>query len=126
MHVICPQGRCKAKATGKSISQLAEHLLVAGLARRRDKDRDPEVRALCFLFRQVAKRVAFPPVVGPDDVIPRWRTNPFLFEDGKVFKEGDDLMCAVRYALMMLRNASTEKSYRDFRRPLQYQKLSIY
>ena len=28
---------------------------------------------------------------------------------GKVVKEGDDLMCATRYALMMLRHASTAK-----------------
>jgi hypothetical protein len=37
-----------------------------------------------------------------------------------VVKDGDDLMAATRYALMMLRFASTEKSYRDFRRPLNY------
>jgi hypothetical protein len=47
-------------------------------------------------------------------------------KDGKVVKEGDDLMCATRYALMMLRFASTEKSYRDFRRPLTYPKAAIY
>ena len=29
--------------------------------------------------------------------------------DGKVWAEGDDLLCAVRYALMMLRYARTEK-----------------
>src|SRR6516225_3580482 len=35
-------------------------------------------------------------------------------KDGKVVKEGDDLMCATRYALMMLRHASTAKSYHNF------------
>ena len=29
-------------------------------------------------------------------------------KDGKVVKEGDDLMCATRYALMMLRHATTQ------------------
>jgi hypothetical protein len=33
-------------------------------------------------------------------------------KDGKVVKEGDDLMCATRYALMMIRHASTTKSGR--------------
>jgi phage terminase large subunit-like protein len=47
-------------------------------------------------------------------------------KDGLVVKEGDDLMCATRYALMMLRFASTEKSYRDFRRPLNYPKAAVY
>jgi len=41
-------------------------------------------------------------------------------KDGKVVKEGDDLMCATRYALMMLRHASTAKSYHNFRRKLDY------
>jgi hypothetical protein len=41
-------------------------------------------------------------------------------------KEGDDLMAATRYAIMMLRHAQTAKGYQDFRRPLNYQKLSIY
>ena len=47
-------------------------------------------------------------------------------KDGRVVKDGDDLMCATRYALMMLRYASTEKSYRDFRRPLSYPKAVVY
>jgi phage terminase large subunit-like protein len=47
-------------------------------------------------------------------------------KDGKVVKEGDDLMCATRYAIMMLRHASTNKSYRDFRRPLNYPKAAVY
>jgi hypothetical protein len=47
-------------------------------------------------------------------------------KDGKVVKEGDDLMAATRYALMMLRHASTAKSYKDFRRPLNYPKSAIF
>ena len=46
-------------------------------------------------------------------------------KDGLVVKEGDDLMCATRYALMMLRYASTSKSYRDFRRTLSYPKVTV-
>ena len=46
-------------------------------------------------------------------------------KDGLVVKEGDDLMCATRYAVMMLRHASMARSYQDFRRPLAYPKLSI-
>jgi phage terminase large subunit-like protein len=47
-------------------------------------------------------------------------------KDGKVVKEGDDLMCATRYALMMLRFASTAKSYHSFRRPLTYPKVGYF
>src|SRR5262245_53756030 len=47
-------------------------------------------------------------------------------KDGKVVKEGDDLMCATRYALMMLRFASTARNYHNFRRPLVYQKNGYF
>jgi len=43
-------------------------------------------------------------------------------KDGKVVKEGDDLMCATRYALMMLRHASTARSYHSFCRQIAYPK----
>jgi hypothetical protein len=46
-------------------------------------------------------------------------------KDGKVVKEGDDLMCATRYALMSLRHASTVRSYQNFRRRLVYPKAGI-
>jgi hypothetical protein len=46
-------------------------------------------------------------------------------KDGKVVKEDDDLMCATRYALMMLRLASTAQTYRNFRRKLIYPRSSI-
>ena len=46
-------------------------------------------------------------------------------KDGKVVKEGDDLMAATRYALMMLRFASTKAAYDGFRRPLEYPKLGV-
>ena len=41
---------------------------------------------------------------------------------GKVVKEGDDLMCATRHALTMLRHASTAKSHHSFRRQIAYPK----
>ena len=46
-------------------------------------------------------------------------------KDGKVVNEGDDLMSATRYAIMMLRFASTKATYDSFRRPLVYPKLGI-
>jgi len=41
-------------------------------------------------------------------------------KDGRVHKEGDDILCAVRYGVMMLRFAQTAKAYKDFRRKLVY------
>jgi hypothetical protein len=46
-------------------------------------------------------------------------------KDGKVVKEPDDLLCASRYALMMLRYASTAKARREFYREIQYPKIGI-
>jgi hypothetical protein len=46
-------------------------------------------------------------------------------KDGKVVKEGDDLMAATRYAIMMLRFASKARSYHSFRRKIVYPKPSI-
>lgn len=45
--------------------------------------------------------------------------------DGKVFKESDDLMSATRYALMMLRFASTKVAYDNFRRSIEYPNLHL-
>ena len=49
----------------------------------------------------------------------------FNRKDGLVVKEGDDLMAATRYAIMMLRYTSTKRTYQDFRRPLNYPKLNV-
>jgi hypothetical protein len=46
-------------------------------------------------------------------------------KDGKVVKEGDDLLCATRYALMMLRYANTKATHDRFRRPIEYPRMSI-
>jgi Terminase RNaseH-like domain/Terminase large subunit, T4likevirus-type, N-terminal len=47
-------------------------------------------------------------------------------KDGRVVKEGDDLMAATRYALMMLRHARTEKQRRDFHRVIEYPELGRF
>jgi len=41
-------------------------------------------------------------------------------KDGNVVKEGDDLMAATRYAIMMLRFASTKTAYDNFHRRNEY------
>src|SRR5215813_8094633 len=46
-------------------------------------------------------------------------------KDGKVVKEGDDLLCATRYALMSLRFASTQAHADKWRRPIEYPNLGI-
>ena len=43
----------EAKASGKSISQLAELLLVEGLAQRKQPE-DKALKALCFLISEIA------------------------------------------------------------------------
>ena len=43
-------------------------------------------------------------------------------KDGKVVKEGDDLMCATRYALMMLRFAQTIRAHHNVRGKFNYPK----
>jgi hypothetical protein len=56
-----------------------------------------------------------------------WREEFRLYhrKDGKVVKEGDDLMSATRYGCMMLRFAQTKAQYDKFRAPIQYPKMSI-
>jgi phage terminase large subunit-like protein len=46
-------------------------------------------------------------------------------KDGRVVAEGDDLLCATRYALMMLRFARTETARRNFSRTIQYPQIGI-
>jgi len=43
-------------------------------------------------------------------------------KDGRVHKEGDDLMSATRYAVMMLRHARTAAAYDSFNRDIRYPK----
>jgi phage terminase large subunit-like protein len=46
-------------------------------------------------------------------------------KDGKVHKEGDDLMAATRYAVMSLRWAKTKQQHDSFRRSISYPKSWI-
>ena len=46
-------------------------------------------------------------------------------KNGKVVKEGDDLVCATRYALMSLRYATTKSFNERWRRPIEYSNLGI-
>jgi phage terminase large subunit-like protein len=46
--------------------------------------------------------------------------------DGKVFKEGDDLMSATRYAIMCLRSARTKADRVSFDREISYPAMGIY
>ena len=46
-------------------------------------------------------------------------------KDGKVHKEGDDLMSATRYAVMMLRYARTAVEYNRFHRKIEYPKIGV-
>jgi hypothetical protein len=45
--------------------------------------------------------------------------------DGRVWKEGDDLMAATRCALMMLRHARTRREYDRNRRKIDYPSIGI-
>jgi hypothetical protein len=40
--------------------------------------------------------------------------------DGKIVKENDDLLCAIRYAMMSLRHARTKRDHDSFRRKIEY------
>ena len=46
-------------------------------------------------------------------------------KDGKVTKEGDDLMAATRYGVMMLRLASAQAFADRWRRKIEYPKMSF-
>src|SRR5262249_50169327 len=46
-------------------------------------------------------------------------------QDGGVVKQGDDLMAATRYALMMLRHARTGAAHASFRRTIVMPNLSV-
>ena len=44
---------------------------------------------------------------------------------GLVVKERDDLMCATRYGLMMLRHAASEASERNYWKPIDYSRIPL-
>jgi hypothetical protein len=47
-------------------------------------------------------------------------------KDGKVVKEGDDLMAATRYAIIMLRFAQSIRAYHHNRRKIVYLKMGYF
>ena len=52
-------------------------------------------------------------------IAPNASAVPLIF----LVKEGDDLMAATRYGIMMLCFASTKATYDKFRRPIEYPKV---
>jgi hypothetical protein len=77
----------EAAATGQSISQVAERLIRAGLTASRD--RNPAMRALCFLITQLAGHIVGPKLMeveGSKSEIPlfNWRSSPFFFRAFKI------------------------------------------
>lgn|SRR5262249_30404847 len=76
----------EAKAAGQSISQLAERLLITGLAERRERDKDRAMRALCFLITQLAHHIVGPHVrkEGSEVAVFDWRSDPFFYRAFKL------------------------------------------
>jgi hypothetical protein len=78
----------EAKATGQSISQLAERLLVDGLAKRRESGRDKAMRALCFLIAETAHQVVGLHITNEDSTRDEpafsWRWSPFFYRAFKL------------------------------------------
>jgi len=46
-------------------------------------------------------------------------------KDGRVVKENDDLLCATRYGVMMLRHARTPEAYNNFHRKIEFPNLAL-
>jgi Terminase RNaseH-like domain len=93
-----------------------------------------------FSIIQTDKQIAFPAVGANAAMLDRMRTGKFKVfkehldwweefrllhrKDGRVVKESDDLMCATRYACMMLRHASTQSFSDRWRRDIVYPKAA--
>jgi hypothetical protein len=73
-----------------------------------------------ILARAVLDR-AFPRVKRPA-YWQRWSVRRALLMEAEVI---DDLMSATRYAIMMLRDASTKAAYDKFRRTIEYPKITV-
>src|SRR5262245_60436458 len=56
-----------------------------------------------------------------DDVSNDWWEEFRLYhrKGGRVVKENDDLLCATRYGIMMLRHARTPEAYNNFHRKIE-------
>jgi hypothetical protein len=76
----------EAALSGQSISQVAERLLILGLAEKRRRASNKPLRAICFLIEQIAlslgvgrwidRRTAAQPAA-VDQMLDEWRTDPF-------------------------------------------------
>jgi hypothetical protein len=64
------------RLSGRSVSQIAEQLLILGLEAKRERERDHPMRALAFLIDQLSINISGTP--GGKQGF-RWRTDPFLF-----------------------------------------------
>ena len=75
-----------AKETGQSISQVAERLIKGGLAEMRAANRDPAMRALCFLIAQLADHIVGPKAIEGETEYPvyNWRADPFFYRAFKI------------------------------------------
>ena len=66
------------KATGLSISQIAERLMMVGLREKRARERNDPVRALCYIVAELSGLICN---MKSEDGKPAfdWRTDPFMF-----------------------------------------------
>ena len=75
-----------ARASGKNPSQELLVRLSGTFSRDRDRAREPEMRALCFLIAEAARQAVAIPV--PDKLKSKktlsWRNNPFFFRAFKI------------------------------------------
>jgi hypothetical protein len=73
----------EAKASGYSLSQVAERMLMVGLREKRERDRDDPVRALCFIVAELSALICnFKTENGKPAF--DWPSNPFMFQAFKV------------------------------------------
>ena len=77
----------EADVSGRSISQVAESLLVLGLNTKREIERDAAMRALCFVIAELAHHVVGVHIFGKDgkeQPAASWRTTRFFFRAFKI------------------------------------------
>jgi hypothetical protein len=69
----------EARATGQSVSQVAEQLLRLGIKTKRERERPDAIRAFCYLVEKLAELVcSFKGADGKPAF--DWRANRFAFE----------------------------------------------
>jgi hypothetical protein len=73
----------EAEVSGKSVSRVAEKLLLEALDNRRMNERNDPTRALSYLIGELADTVA-PPALKMENFASDWRNDPFLFDAYKL------------------------------------------